>query len=107
MTSIWIACVTIFCLIWSLGSIVRNDSIHKFDTFFRQILNGNAPLYPKPSTFKMSKANLFPEHGTIYDFVYDKKNYGSWILWSEKLDMKRIPPDSKVIKLNIIGTLIN
>lgn len=96
ITTIWLVNVTIFCLIWGIGSTVKSESRAKFDTFFRQIIYGNISQYPKPATFKVLKSNLFPEHGTVYDYVYDKKNYGSWILWSEKLDMKRIPPDSKV-----------
>lgn len=106
ITTIWLANVTIFSLIWSIGSTVKSESRDKFDSFFRQIVYGNIPQYPKPATFKILKSNLFPELGTVYDYVYDKKNYGSWILWSEKLDMKRIPPDSKVKinQLNLIRT---
>lgn len=97
IASIWLACVTVFCLIWSLGATIKGDSRNKFDVFFRKVILGNNDQYPKPLTFKLTKNYLFPDTGSIYDYVYDKKNNGSWILWSEKLDMKRIPPDSRVI----------
>lgn len=88
-------------MIWSLGSTIKDDSRNKFDTFLRKIILGNNDQHPKPQTFKLSKSNLFPESGTVYDFVYDKKNNGSWIQWSEKLDLKRIPPDARVNTLLI------
>lgn len=83
-------------MIWGLGSIIKGDCRNKFDTFFRKIILGNIDQHPKPQTFKLTKIHLFPDTGTVFDYVYDKKNNGSWILWSEKLDLKRIPPDSKV-----------
>uniref|UniRef100_A0A2S2QIW0 Dynein heavy chain 3, axonemal n=1 Tax=Sipha flava TaxID=143950 RepID=A0A2S2QIW0_9HEMI len=101
--SIWLGCITIFCLIWSLGSTIKGNDRNKFDTFIRKLILGNIDQYQKPVTFKLSKNKLFPDVGTVYDYVYDKKNNGSWILWSEKLDLKRIPPDSKINDL-IIGT---
>jgi len=83
-------------LIWSLGSLINGDSRNKFDTFLRKLLNGNNDEYQKPITFKLTKSHLFPEIGTVYDYVYDKKNNGSWVLWSEKIDFKRISPDTRV-----------
>lgn len=96
IATIWLGCITIFSLIWSLGSTIKSDSRNKFDTFFRKIILGNIDQYQKPHTFKLTKNHLFPDAGTIYDYIYDKKNNGSWILWSERLDMKRIPSDSRV-----------
>ncbi|VVC42221.1 Dynein heavy chain, coiled coil stalk,P-loop containing nucleoside triphosphate hydrolase,Dynein heavy [Cinara cedri] len=103
IAAIWLGCITIFCLIWSLGSIIKDDSRNKFDIFLRKIILGHNDQHPKPQTFKLTKNHLFPDSGTVYDFVYDKKNNGSWIQWSEKLDLKRIPPDAKINDL-IIGT---
>lgn len=96
IATVWLGCITIFSLVWSLGSTIKNDSRNKFDTFLRKIIFGNIDQYQIPNTFKLTKNHLFPDDGTVYDYVYDKKNNGSWILWSEKLDMKRIPLDSKV-----------
>jgi len=95
-TTIWVGCTTIFSLIWSLGSLIKGDSRNKFDTFLRKLLLGNNDQYNKPNTFKLTKINLFPDMGTVYDYVYDKKNNGSWVLWSEKIDFKRISPDARV-----------
>lgn len=101
ITTVWLGCITIFSLIWSLGSTIKNDSRNKFDAFFRKIILGNNDQYPKPQNFKLTKTQLFPDIGMVYDYLYDKKNNGSWILWSERLDLRRIPPDSKV-KSNLI-----
>lgn len=96
IATMWLGCITIFSLIWSIGSTIKGDSRNKFDTFFRKIILGSNEQYQKPQTFKLTKNHLFPDTGSIYDYVYDKKNNGTWILWSERLDLKRIPPDAKV-----------
>ncbi|XP_022171452.1 dynein heavy chain 3, axonemal-like isoform X1 [Myzus persicae] len=100
-STIWVGCTTIFSLIWSIGSLIKGDSRNKFDTFLRKLLLGNDEQYHKPITFKLTKIHLFPDLGTVYDYVYDKKNNGSWILWSEKIDFKRISPDAKINDLII------
>jgi len=94
--TITLGCIIIFSLIWSLGSLIKDDCRNKFDAFLRKLLLGNIDQYQKPITFKLTKTHLFPDMGTVYDYVYDKKNNGSWILWSEKLEYKIIPPDAKV-----------
>jgi len=100
--TIMLGCIIIFSLIWSFGSLIKGDSRNKFDTFLRKLLLGNIDEYQKPATFRLTKANLFPDMGTVYDYVYDYKNNGSWVLWSEKLEFKMISPDARVNKsLNI------
>ncbi|XP_050428284.1 dynein axonemal heavy chain 3-like [Adelges cooleyi] len=103
VASIWLTCVTLFCIVWTMGSTIKDESRNKFDLFFRKLIQGNNEKHPKPESFKLTKSHLFPDTGTVYDYIYDKKNNGTWIFWSEKLDLKRIPPDAKVNEL-IIGT---
>jgi len=94
--TIMLGCIIIFSLIWSIGSLIKGDSRNKFDTFLRKLLLGNIDEYKKPATFRLTKTNLFPDLGTVYDYVYDYKNNGSWVLWSEKLEFKIISPDARV-----------
>lgn len=94
--TITLGCIMIFCLIWSLGSLIKGDCRNKFDTFLRKLLLGNIDQYQKPATFRLTKTHLFPDMGSVYDYVYDKKNNGSWVLWSEKLEFKMISPDARV-----------
>lgn len=101
-STVWLGCIIIFSLIWSLGSLINGDSRNKFDTFLRKLLLGNNDQYQKPITFKLTKTHLFPEIGTVYDYLYDKKNNGCWVLWSEKIDFKRISPDARVNTLLLI-----
>lgn len=94
--TIKLGCIIIFSLIWSFGSLIKGDSRNKFDTFLRKLLLGNIYEYQKPATFRLTKTDLFPDVGTVYDYVYDYKNNGSWVLWSEKLEFKMISPDARV-----------
>jgi len=49
------------------------------------------------------QTNTFPERGTVYDFVFDKKANGQWIDWMDTVDKHyhHITPTSKVSTTDI------
>lgn len=68
-----------------------------FDVFYRSLLLGDQPDHPRPAKFKLNKHQLFPEKGTVWDWIYDKKNNGCWIGWLETVDkMQQLSPTAKV-----------
>ena len=36
--------------------------------------------------FSLARNQLFPEHRLVFDWIYDKKNNGSWIPWIDIVD---------------------
>lgn len=74
------------------------DSRKKFDVFFSKLVDGGDDKYPRPKSFKLAKNQVFPEKGSCYDYVYDKKNGGSWIGWVELEKDPPVPLNAKVIK---------
>lgn len=40
-----------------------------------------------------------PEHGTVFDYVFEKKSSGQWLPWMDTIDKKQqqISPTAKVI----------
>jgi len=36
--------------------------------------------------FSLARNELFPEHHLVFDWIYDKKNNGSWIPWIDIVD---------------------
>ncbi|XP_046404632.1 dynein axonemal heavy chain 3 [Ischnura elegans] len=83
VSTVWLQNVFIFCLVWGYGASLNGDSRKIFDEDFRAVLNGDNESYPRPNSFKLSRAQLFPVRGTVFDFIYDKRNNGSWIVWLE------------------------
>lgn len=67
-----------------------------FDTFFRKLLDGSNANYPKPKSFKLTKNQLFQDKDTVFDYVYDKRNNGSWIPWVELEKEVPLPANAKV-----------
>lgn len=83
VSTVWLQCVLLFSMIWGFGPTLVTDSRKLFDVYLRKLLLGNVEEYPKPKAFKLTKQQLFPDRGTIYDWVYDKRNNGSWISWMD------------------------
>ncbi|CAG9767321.1 unnamed protein product [Ceutorhynchus assimilis] len=102
VSTVWMQCVFLFCLAWGLGSTINYESQKLFDTFFRKLLEGQNKNHPKPKSFKLSKNQLFPDRSDIFDWLYDKKNNGSWISWGDTVDkIQQIPPNAKASQLII------
>jgi dynein heavy chain len=70
----------------------------QFDEFFRQLILGFNLAYPKPKTFKLQRNQLFPETGTVFDFVFERKDSGHWVTWMDIVNKKslQIAPNAKV-----------
>lgn len=64
-------------------STLISDSRKAFDVYLRKLILGNDEEYPKPKAFKLTKQQLFPDKGTVYDWIYDKRNNGCWIAWMD------------------------
>lgn len=66
------------------------------DAFLRKLLDGNNANHPKPKSFKLTKSQLFPDKETVFDYLFDKRNNGSWISWMELEKEEPPPPNAKV-----------
>ena len=56
--SLWLQCLFLFSLIWSIGGTMNGDSRKKFDVFFRNLISGTNTEYPRPKTFKLGKVYI-------------------------------------------------
>lgn len=52
---IWVQCLFIFSVIWTLGGTMTGDSRKKFDVFYRTLVSGTDQDHPKPKVIKLSK----------------------------------------------------
>nr|XP_026485669.1 dynein heavy chain 3, axonemal [Vanessa tameamea] len=103
-STVWLQCTFIFSLLWGLCATINGESRKGFDTFFRKLLDGNNNTYPKPKSFKLNKNQLFLDKDTLFDYVYDKRNNGTWIPW---VDLEKEVPLSPTAKVNDIIILTN
>ncbi len=54
---VWIQCLFIFSLVWTLGGTMNGDSRKKFDVFYRTLVSGTDQEYPRPKIIKLSKVH--------------------------------------------------
>uniref|UniRef100_A0A2H1WCP9 SFRICE_005064 n=1 Tax=Spodoptera frugiperda TaxID=7108 RepID=A0A2H1WCP9_SPOFR len=101
-STVWLQCTFVFCLLWGLCAIINGDSRKLLDAFFRKLLEGNNAHYPKPKSFKLAKNQLFPDKDTVFDYLYDKRNNGTWISWMELEKEVPLLPTAKVNDIIIL-----
>nr|CAI5856319.1 unnamed protein product [Callosobruchus analis] len=102
VSTVWLQCVFLFCLAWGLGSTLNHDGQRSFDVFYRKLLNGDNKHHPKPKSYKLAKNQIFPDRAVLFEWLFDKKNNGSWITWSETVDkVQQIPANAKASELII------
>uniref|UniRef100_A0A8C3EWU4 Dynein axonemal heavy chain 3 n=1 Tax=Corvus moneduloides TaxID=1196302 RepID=A0A8C3EWU4_CORMO len=102
----WLQALFLFALVWTIGGIIDADSRRKFDSFFRNLLNGMNEENPRPKNVKLNKNNIFPEKGSVYDFYFHKRGHGQWHMWTDCITKEEqvIAPGAKVSEL-IIPTM--
>lgn len=97
VSTVWLQCILVFCFAWGVGSMLTADGRRNYGEFYRKAVYGDNKNLPKPKSFKLQKNQLFPDKGTIFDWIYDKKNNGTWISWSDLIDkLVQIPANAKV-----------
>ena len=77
--------VFIFATIWGLSSTIPEASKKKFDTYFRNLLDGLVKGYSKPQSFKLARSNLFGDQGTIFEYMINPENPSTWCKWQEQV----------------------
>ena len=53
--SLWLQCLFLFSLVWTIGGTMTGDSRKKFDVFYRNIISGTDQDHPRPKSFKLGK----------------------------------------------------
>ncbi|XP_018046945.1 PREDICTED: dynein heavy chain 3, axonemal [Atta colombica] len=101
VSTVWLQCVLLFSIVWGICSTLMNDSRKIFDIYLRKLLLGTIEEYPKPKTFKLTKQQIFPDRGTVYDWIYDKRNNGCWISWMDTMQQAPLPATAKASELII------
>ncbi|XP_025062794.1 dynein heavy chain 3, axonemal [Alligator sinensis] len=103
---LWLQGLFLFALVWTIGGTIDADSRKKFDVFYRNLLMGMDDENPRPKSVKLTKNNIFPERGSVYDFYFHKQASGQWNMWTDYITKEEqiIPTGAKVSDL-IIPTM--
>uniref|UniRef100_A0A5F9D024 Dynein axonemal heavy chain 3 n=1 Tax=Oryctolagus cuniculus TaxID=9986 RepID=A0A5F9D024_RABIT len=80
---LWLQGLFLFSLVWTIAGTINADSRKKFDLFFRNLIMGMDDNHPRPKSVKITKNNIFPDKGSIYDFYFVKQGSGHWDTWTE------------------------
>ncbi|XP_036135820.1 dynein heavy chain 3, axonemal [Molossus molossus] len=103
---LWLQGLLLFAVVWTVASTINTDSRKKFDLFFRNLIMGMDDHNPRPKSVKLTKNNIFPDKGSIYEFYFLKQGGGHWYTWTDYItkEEETIPTNAKVSEL-IIPTM--
>lgn len=85
---------------------ISGEGRKEFDTYLRALLLGENKQHPRPKVFKLTPQQLIPDKGTVFDWVHDKKNNGTWLPWTDVLDKSQPQVCTRVLQINIFKILI-
>ena len=54
-STLWLQCLFIFSLVWTLGGTMTGDARKKFDVFYRTLVSGTDQDHPRPKIIKLAK----------------------------------------------------
>ncbi|XP_048465622.1 dynein axonemal heavy chain 3 [Rhincodon typus] len=103
--TLWLQGLFLFATVWAIGATINGESRKKFDVFFRNLILGMDDHNPRPKSVKLTKNNIFPERGSVYDYYFKKTGSGQWTVWTDYITKDQdIPAGAKVSDL-IIPTM--
>ncbi|XP_053480111.1 dynein axonemal heavy chain 3-like [Ictalurus furcatus] len=104
--TVWLQSLFLYAVVWTVGGTINGDSRKKFDVFYRNLLTGTMDENPRPKSVKLTKNNVFPESGSVYDYYFHKQGSGQWRTWTDSISKEEsiIPLGANVSDL-IIPTM--
>ncbi|KAM4624509.1 dynein axonemal heavy chain 3 [Polymixia lowei] len=104
--TMWLQGLFLFAVVWTVGGTINGDSRKKFDSFYRTLIAGTDDEHPRPKSVKLTKSNIFPERGTVYDYYFHQQGPGQWNVWTDLVTKEEsiIPAGAKVSDLIVPTT---
>ncbi|XP_033114673.1 dynein heavy chain 3, axonemal-like isoform X5 [Anneissia japonica] len=97
-----VVCYFLFSLVWSVGAVVDGSSRDNFSEFFKQLCDMDTTgKYPRPKDLKFQRSLIIPKKGSVYDFVFMRKTYGSWTSWENLVEKPNLGVKTQVNELII------
>uniref|UniRef100_A0AAR2JAS4 Dynein axonemal heavy chain 3 n=1 Tax=Pygocentrus nattereri TaxID=42514 RepID=A0AAR2JAS4_PYGNA len=81
--TLWLQGLFLFAVVWTVGGTINGDSRKRFDLFYRNLLTGTMDQHPRPKSIKLTKNNVFPDRGSVYDYYFHKLGSGEWNIWTD------------------------
>ncbi|XP_065670290.1 dynein axonemal heavy chain 12 isoform X3 [Hydra vulgaris] len=80
----WLCSAFLFGVVWSIGATCDTVGRIKFDTFFKDLINGKNEQHPIPTDIgRIEKP--FPSEYSVYDYMFERKGHGNWVLWTKTI----------------------
>ncbi|KAI8825055.1 dynein heavy chain and region D6 of dynein motor-domain-containing protein [Fimicolochytrium jonesii] len=78
-------CKFLFCVYWTIGGSVDQQSQAKFDASIRKVIEA----LPEPLVLEL------PTEGTLYDYMFQSEDEDRWVPWLSTIERKPIPANAE------------
>lgn len=95
--SLWIQCLFLFALCWSVGGNTDVDGRGVFNTYVRRLVSNDVPeeLILSMQGKRVQINQMMPDTRSVYEFVFDR-NRNRWEFWLNTAgEQKPPPPDAE------------
>lgn len=100
--TLWIQCLFLFSLCWSVGGNTDGAGQETFNSYLRRLVANDVP--DELSLFMQGKRvqinQMMPDTRSVYEFVFDKKR-NRWEFWLNTAGEQK-PPDPQAEYTNIV-----
>jgi dynein heavy chain, axonemal len=94
--TLWLQCLFLFALVWSVGGNTDANGRTIFNKYLRSVVSQNVPeeiaLFATGKPVKINQ--MIPETRSVYDFVFDRTK-SKWEFWLQTIDSKPLDPDAE------------
>eukprot|EP00095_Tigriopus_kingsejongensis_P002576 maker-scaffold274_size229011-snap-gene-1.23 protein:Tk02576 transcript:maker-scaffold274_size229011-snap-gene-1.23-mRNA-1 annotation:"hypothetical protein LOTGIDRAFT_210054" len=87
----------LFSILWGLCSTMADTSKPKFDAYFRNLVDGLVKGHAKPTSFKLGRTNLIPDHSSVFNYTLDVDKPGCWVKWVDQVAPGQFVGDDEVL----------
>ncbi len=88
--STYVQMAFLFSVLWGLCCTLAPGVRSSFDGFFRNLVDGLVKGHPRPGSFRLGRANLIPDNGSVFDYTLDVDRPGCWVKWGDQVIRKLV-----------------
>ncbi|XP_057312411.1 dynein axonemal heavy chain 12-like isoform X2 [Hydractinia symbiolongicarpus] len=91
----WLCSSFFFGAVWSIGATCDAPGRDKFDVYYKELISGKNEDHPIPTAVGKIECPMPTDH-PVYDYMFERKGRGNWVLWTKTITSTSLPKGKKI-----------